>query len=743
MTTPALSGARPRRRATAVLAALGAGLLASVTAAVPASADVATTPLTTESFTGSSVADEWVLPARATNRACLTAGSATTSTPIPGCPGGPLDAAGSGTLRLTTNDNDQVGSVYNSVSLPTSRGLDISFNTFQYFQDRVESPYTEGADGISFILAATDPADPAPPSTKGALGGSLGYSSSGHTPGVSYGYLGFGIDVYGNFLSSDFGGLDCGYTPRGAQNIGIRGPGNGTSGYCLLGSTELDGAGLDKQFEETRPAAVPVEVVLNPSLSTVTSSGGLSVAPRTLTLRVGTYEGSKTITTALPTLDPADYPAGWVDAESGLPHQLTFGWGASTGGSNEIHEIGQLRTETLTGRLPVYSLGVPGNGLSVGAPGTVRVSPALASGQGSEAETATVTTTLPTGIVPAAGPTTTANGYSCTATGQVSRCRYTPPTAVPAGAALPALDVPVTVAPGTALGSHPVTAKVSSVDGKPATATGSVTVTLPPPGAPTDVTATADESAVLVSWKPPTTGQPVARYRVTASPGSASCETTGLSCVLGGEAGVGYTITVVPVTADGVQGAPATTTTSGTVAPPAVPDAPPADALLTLTTTDGPITTAEPGQQITVVGTGFLPYSTARIVVYSTPVVLGTATTDASGAFRKTVTIPADLEPGAHALMAYGVDPSGHEHSLRLDITVAAAGPVTGTTGTPAAPVAITARSVTGPSLAYTGSTLDPLPVALAGGVLLAAGGALLVVVRSRRNRREGTLSAG
>ena len=739
MTTTASSGAGLRRRTATLLAVLGAGVVASVTAAAPASADAATTPLTTESFTGSAVTDEWVLPARKTNRACLTAGTSTTSTPVPGCPGGPLDAAGAGTLRLTANDNEQVGSVYNTVSLPTSRGLDISFNTFQYAQDLSETDFTEGADGISFILAATDPTDPAPPSTKGALGGSLGYSSSGGTPGVSYGYLGFGIDVYGNFLSSDFGGQDCEPSKRGAQNIGIRGPGNGTLGYCLLGSEQLEGAGLDKQSESDRPAAVPVEVVLNPSASTVRSSGDLLVAPQTLTLRVGTYEGVRTITTDLPVLDPADYPAGWVDATTGLPHQLTFGWGASTGGSNEVHEIGQLRTSTLTGKLPVYDLDVAGTGLVAGAPGTVQVTPELVAGQGWEARTATVTTTLPAGITPVAGPVTTSNGYRCTATGQVSRCQYTPDDAIQAGTSLPTLDVPVTVAAGTSPGNHPVSAKVSSEDAKPATAAGSLGVVAPAPGAPgapVAVTATAGESAVLVSWKPPTTGQPAARYRVTASPGSASCETTELSCVLGGEAGVDYTVTVVPIAADGQEGAPGTATTTGTVAPPSVPAAPPSDAPLTLTTTDGPITTAEPGQQITVIGTGFLPYSTATIVIYSTPVVLGTATTDGAGAFRKTVTIPRDLEAGSHSLLAYGVDPAGNEHSIRLDVTVAAAAGVPGTVGAPAAVETSAVRS--SGSLASTGSTIEPLPIALGGGALLVVGAALMLGARSRRSRPDG-----
>jgi hypothetical protein len=719
------SGLGGRRRTAAALAVLSTGLVMTGTVTTPAHAAVETTSLTSESFTGSTVDDQWVLPARDSNVACLTAGTSTSSTPVPGCAGAP-DAAGSGTLQLTANDNGQVGSVYNTVSLPTRQGLDISFNTFQYGQDRTETSFTEGADGISFILAAADPTDPAPPETKGALGGSLGYSSSGATPGVSYGYLGFGIDVYGNFLNSDFGGLDCPPSSRGTQNIGIRGPGNGTSGYCLLGSQQLAAASLDKQDEMDRPAAIPVEIVLNPSESTVRSSGGLLVDPHTLTLRVGTYNGSQTITTALPVLDPADYPAGYVDPESGLPYQLSFGWGASTGGSNEVHEIGELMTQTLTGKLPVYGLDVASSSVAAGAQGTVRVTPRLGAGEGGETRPVTVTTTFPEGVTPAAG--TTAAGYTCLTDEQVSRCRISKDGTFPAGSSLPALDIPVTVAADASAGSYPVTAKVSSNDGRPAAASGALTVALAAPGAPTRVTAVPDESAILVSWEPPTTGQPVAKYRVTASPGQATCTTTGTSCLLGGVAGTSYTISVTPITADGLEGSAGTTTTGGAVAPPTIPSSPPADAPLTLTTTDGAITSAEPGQEITVIGTGFLPYSTATIVIYSTPITLGTVTTDGTGAFSKPVTIPTTLEAGAHSLVAYGVDPSGDTHALRLNITVAAA-----SAGVPAAAT----PTATGSGLAYTGSTFNPIPAVVGGTLLMLLGVVLLVVVRARRRAGE------
>jgi hypothetical protein len=271
------------------------------------------------------------------------------------------------------------------------------------------------------------------------------------------------------------------------------------------------------------------------------------------------------------------------------------------------------------------------------------------------------------------------------------------------------------------------------------------------PGAPTGVTATADASSVRVSWQPPAGGPAVGSYRVTAEPGSASCTTTGLSCVLGGVAGTSYTITVTALSPSGVAG-PGATGTTAAVAAPDVPASPP-DTPLRLTTDKGEITTAAPGEELTVIGTGFLPYSTATVVVYSTPTVLGTVTTDGSGDFSRGVTIPPTLAAGAHTLVAYGVDPSGATHTMTLGITVAAAtGGTTPVEDTPvegapaedpgAAPRAADPEPAGEPeALAFTGSSVDPVLVSVLGGSLLVAGGALTVVARRRRTPVEAAAS--
>ena len=127
-----------------------------------------------------------------TNVACLSAAGNATANPLASC-AAPTDVQGSGKLRLTSSGDSQEGGVFASTSVPTSQGLDVTFNSYQYGG-------SYGADGLAFVLAAVDPANPVTPSAIGQTGGALGYSAqNSNTPGLSHGYLGVGIDVFGNF----------------------------------------------------------------------------------------------------------------------------------------------------------------------------------------------------------------------------------------------------------------------------------------------------------------------------------------------------------------------------------------------------------------------------------------------------------------------------------------------------------------------------------------------------------------
>ncbi len=75
-----------------------------------------------------------------------------------------------------------------------------------------------------------------------------------------------------------------------------------------------------------------------------------------------------------------------------------------------------------------------------------------------------------------------------------------------------------------------------------------VALTAVEPGAPSAVAGQAADSAVTVSWVAPGSdgGAPISGYTVVASPGGASCATSGLSCTVAGLTnGQAYTFTVV------------------------------------------------------------------------------------------------------------------------------------------------------------------------------------------------------
>ncbi len=91
-----------------------------------------------------------------------------------------------------------------------------------------------GADGMAVVLSDAR-VTPQP----GAFGGPLGYGfKTGVNNGFAGGWLGVGIDEYGNF-SGEGGATNKG---RRKQSVVVRGSGSGTSGYNYLKGTCKDGA---------------------------------------------------------------------------------------------------------------------------------------------------------------------------------------------------------------------------------------------------------------------------------------------------------------------------------------------------------------------------------------------------------------------------------------------------------------------------------------------------------------------
>lgn len=111
------------------------------------------------------------------------------------------------------------------------------------------------------------------------------------------------------------------------------------------------------------------------------------------------------------------------------------------------------------------------------------------------------------------------------------------------------------------------------------------------------------------------------------------------------------------------------------------------------------------GDSLTVRGTGFSPAQTGEVWLHSTPVRLGTISTDAAGAFSVKVTVPVTTEAGNHT----------------LEVTVDGV--------SASAPLTVRSASVASAPLASTGGTLPFIGIG-AGIALVAAGVVLAVVVR-------------
>ncbi|WIA99581.1 tyrosine-protein phosphatase [Curtobacterium sp. MCBA15_012] len=138
-----------------------------------------------------------------------------------------------------------------------------------------------------------------------------------------------------------------------------------------------------------------------------------------------------------------------------------------------------------------------------------------------------------------------------------------------------------------------------------------------------------------------------------------------------------------------------------------------------------------PGSTVTVGSSGLTPGASYQVVVHSTPQVLGRVTAAQDGSVSASVTLPADLAPGAHTLFLADATGTAVSDPLALTVvsatTTAASGSVAGTATTAAV----------GPSVA-TGGTVaggrDDAPwLALGGLGALVLGGTGALRIRSRR----------
>lgn len=266
----------------------------------------------------------------------LTAGN--NPTPASGqLPGGTtaIDPAGNGALRLTNNGTDQSAFVIYNSPIASNAGLTITFDFFAY-NGVGTGGARAGGDGISFFLIDGTQS----PTTAGAFGGSLGYAQKkvDGINGILGGYLGIGLDEFGNFANpTDFtGGLEQreGGPGETQDAVTIRGRGTGQADYDFIATSGTLAAGIDNVAATNRTdASRQARVDISPS-------GILSVK-----IDLNNDGDFADVGEAPDALNNINI----ITANGGsIPSTFKFGFASSTGNATNIHEVRNLVISTFS-----------------------------------------------------------------------------------------------------------------------------------------------------------------------------------------------------------------------------------------------------------------------------------------------------------------------------------------------------------------------------------------------------------
>lgn len=190
-----------------------------------------------------------------------------------------------------------------------------------------------GADGIGVIFSDAT-VTPRP----GAAGGPLGYGyKSASEPGFAGGWVGVGIDEYGNFSQEGGSGAKPG---RRQQSVALRGSGSGASGYRYLAGTCKNGT------ENTSRAC------LNPAVD----KNGSASPPHRYRITLDSRVANKTEVSVerntgsgyVALFTPLDIEA--QSDQSPIPADFFLSLTGSTGGSTNRHEIDNLKVCAINSR---------------------------------------------------------------------------------------------------------------------------------------------------------------------------------------------------------------------------------------------------------------------------------------------------------------------------------------------------------------------------------------------------------
>ncbi|QYJ70974.1 MSHA biogenesis protein MshQ [Shewanella sp. FJAT-51649] len=249
----------------------------------------------------------------------------------------------SGRMRLTeAKSNQSTASTYQRLFPAANNLVEIQFDHYAYGGN--------GADGIALVLS-----DAAITPQPGAFGGPLGYGFKPGINGFAGGWLGIGIDEFGNF-SGEGGRVNLSGQRR--QSVAVRGSGVGTSGYnylrgtCNNGTSNTSGNCLSPTVDGNNVSpAHRYKITIDSQVS------GQSI------VKVERNTGSGFVT-LIPAFDAIN-----EQGQAAIPSDFLLSLTGSTGGSNNNHEIDNvqicaLRSNPVGAQIDHFEFDHTGQGLT-------------------------------------------------------------------------------------------------------------------------------------------------------------------------------------------------------------------------------------------------------------------------------------------------------------------------------------------------------------------------------------------
>ena len=241
-----------------------------------------------------------------------------------------LDSPGQGWLRLASTTGNQANAAYYDFAMPSvGTRLTATFDFTMWGGS--------GADGIIFALSDASVAfDP------GAFGGSLGYAQRTGINGMAGGYVGLGLDVWGNFSNNQEGRNGGPTTLLIPNEVAVRGADtsvarDGTSGFAYVAGTLDAGSNLEAIVAGTNDNLGFTSATQRPDQDALEYRKAQLVVDENGNITARVQFGYDTNGDGNP---DNDYVTLFTGTLPGVrPDTLRFSFTAGTGGQNQVHEI--------------------------------------------------------------------------------------------------------------------------------------------------------------------------------------------------------------------------------------------------------------------------------------------------------------------------------------------------------------------------------------------------------------------